>query len=51
MLGGCPVCPETWASEGGAGWVREERNMAGDMGKGCSQGAFWVTSKITTMEL
>lgn len=50
MLGGCPVCPESWASEGRAGGL-EERNVAGGVGKGCSQGAFWVTSKITTMEL
>ena len=24
MLGGCLVCPGSWASEGRAGWVRGE---------------------------
>lgn len=26
MLGGCPVCPESWAVEGGAAWVRGEEH-------------------------
>lgn len=50
MLGGCPVCPESWAVEGGAAWVRGEEH-GWRLGKGCSQGAFWVTFKVTTMEL
>lgn len=37
MLGGCPVCPESWAAEGGAGWVRGEEH-GWHLGKGCSQG-------------